>query len=253
MLQFSPGLLLFALLLAAHATTIAASPTSLFSGWLINTTYTSNTCSGPISSIMLRSFDSCFAADATHTLTQREYCTSDASTGNWAAFTQLYADAQCTLSPTIPLPPQELASGPKCDARGNQVVCSKTLPTTLSTSYPRAFIESIYAQPDCAQPSIYQRIIAPPGGCVLITVERTDTTVSPSSGGTLTSTTSSAISTAMAYFKVESCEVLSSGMVAFGSLYGDNKCADGEGIKTSHMLPKGCLPAGGFAFTFSCG
>lgn len=226
-------------LLAAISSCADAIPASLFSGWLVNTTYASNDCTGTdINSYMFRSFDSCFASDASHTSGVRQYCTADTATGSWSAYNQPYTDPLCTSKSTIAA--KKIASGPACDARGNSVRCQSTL-AGMPASLPRAFVESVYTSLDCTESAIYQRIIAPPGGCVLITVDRTDAAAGVTIAGT-------------AYFKVASCEVLSSGMVAFGSLYANDKCT-GQGVSTSHMLPRGCIPdpAGVFSFSFTCG
>lgn len=234
----SLGRVLLALLLICLANVADAAPSSLFSGWLLNTTYAANDCTGPVNSYMFRSFDSCFAGDASRVTGRRQYCTADAATGSWAAFTQPYSDAACTSKSALVA--TKIASGPSCDSRGNSVHCQSTL-TGVPSSQPRAFVESVYASLDCQESSVYQRIIAPPGGCLVIEVDKVDET-------------SGVVSFANAYFKVASCEVLSSGMMAFGSLHSDDKCA-GEGLATSHALPRGCMPdpAGVFSFSFTCG
>ena len=182
-----------------------------------------------MNSILLRSFDACFQADGTRTKGQRQFCTTDDS-GGWAAFDQLYVDSNCETKSQSKQPGQ-VASGPLCDAKGNEVRCQVDL-SALNMSYPRALVESVYSDLTCGELNIYQRIITPPNGCTVISTESTDT-----------------------YLRVSSCEVLPSGMVAFGTLHSDDKCVSSPAIPTAHVLPKGCLaiPGGIFSVSFTCG
>ena len=215
------------------------------SGWLLNTTYSSNDCSGSIDMLTIRSFDTCYYYPGQQTGV-RAYCTT--TPGNWGLYEREYSDSTCTNPRAVMTTPTPLVSGSTCDGKGSAVSCAADLSSAPLKSSPRGFITSVYSSASCDEQHVYERVITPQGGCTVIRVERTDTMANgqqaPARAG-------------VANFRVESCELVNDGYVVFGTLHDDRdvKCR-GPGHPTSHVLPRGCvnnIDNTLFSSLFSCG
>jgi hypothetical protein len=144
------------------------------------------------------------------------------------------------------------------------VWCGESIPCVSHTRRVRAswraYSNSLVAHPSLCprllfispspspSPNIFERLIVPMGGCTLIQVERTDT---------LPNGSQIPLGPTFAYFKIDTCEWVNNGYVAFGSLHTDNRCL-GQGSATSHVLPRGCMESAvntglKLSATFTCG
>lgn len=254
-MKFISVLLVFLSILAHYVTSTQSDSQSAsqnladpsqYSGWLVNSSYSNNDCTGTINQLLLRSFDECLQIGSQ--VGVRQYCVSSTNGANgitWSSFETLYEDSKClTAIPSkVGIP---VVSGTSCDSNGNKVTCQPTLTQLPFTSSPRAFIESVYVGGMCDESRLYQRIITPQGGCTVIEVMQTDV---QSSG------TQIPIQPKAVFFKMASCDYVNNGYIAFGTVHDNNKCS-GTGVALSHVLPRGCdSPSTNapFSATFTCG
>ena len=226
--------------------TIVGYGAPLYSGWMQNTTYANLDCSGAVKQLSLTSFDTCFFYPNQPT-GSRLYC-EQASSSSWNIYERQYSDSTCTNPRAVMTTPVPTTVAPTCDGSGNAVKCVSDLSSAPLTSAPRGFIESRYWSSTCDESKIFERLIVPMGGCTLIQVERTDT---------MPNGVQIPLGPTFAYFKIDSCEWVNNGYVAFGSLHTDNRCSS-PGSATSHVLPRGCMESAvntalKLSATFTCG
>ena len=219
----------------------------LYSGWMQNTTYANPDCSGAVKQLSLTSFDTCFSYPSQLTGT-RLYCEQASGQSAWNIYERQYSDLTCTNPRAVMTTPVPKSVAQNCDGSGNAVKCVADLSSAPLTSAPRGFIESRYWSATCDESYVFERLIVPVGGCTLIQVERTDT---------LPNGSQIPLGPTFAFFKIDTCEWVSNGYVAFGSLHTDNRCQS-QGSATSHVLPRGCMESAvntelKLSATFTCG
>ena len=221
--------------------TSTTTSSAVNSGWLQNVTYANNDCTGAVSLLTLQTMGVCISSTATSA--EKPFCEASAGAESWSMYVNDYTTPTCSVGSQTAAP-RKVSSGKPCDGKGSRVSCVADLSTAPFTSAPLSLTESAYVSPACLEPNLYYRIITPVGGCTKIEVNQYTTTANGDSVMVAPQTQ---------YIKLSTCEFVNNGYVAFGTLHTDPRCLNGPGTSVSHVLPKGCLAAGSYTISFSCG
>ena len=223
---------------------LTTTTSSVNQGWLQNVTYSNLDCTGAVTLLTLQTMGVCVSS--TPTTGEKPFCIA-ASAGvnsSWSLYVTQFSNPNCSVDTQATIFTSKVSSGKLCDNNGNRVSCVTNLSTAPFTTAPLSLTESAYVSPACEEQSLYQRIITPTGGCSRIEVNQYSSTPDGDSVMVIPETQ---------YIKLQTCEFVNNGYVAFGTLHADPRCLNGPGTTISHVLPKGCLAAGPYTISFACG